>query len=45
MGIVTVICSKMLHKVSSEEWVDVKKSNKLVSICLILAARVIFLGN
>ena len=45
MGIVSVICSKMLHKISSEEWIDVKKSNKLVFICLILAAWVIFLGN
>ena len=45
MAIVTVICSKKLHKVLSEEWIDVKKSNKLVSFCLILAARVIFLGN
>ena len=32
----------MLYKVSSEEWTDVKKSNKLVFICLILAAKVIF---
>ena len=32
----------MLYKVSSEEWTDVKKSNQLVSICLILAAKVMF---
>ena len=36
-----MICSKMLHKISSEELIDLKKSNKLVFICLILAARVI----
>ena len=41
-GIVTVICLKMLYKVSSKEWIDVKKFSKLVSICLILAAKVIF---
>ena len=35
----------MLYKVSSYEWIDVKKSNKLVSICLILAAKVIFFNE